>query len=39
MTMLLENMTEQLTERVSFQPGVLDLLEALVADDGRRLPW
>lgn len=33
MTMLMENMTRQLTGRVSFQPGVLDLLEALVAAD------
>jgi len=33
MAMLLENMTRQLSGRVTFQPGVLDLLGALVAAD------
>lgn len=32
MQMLLENMTEQLVGAVTFQPGVLDLLDALVAE-------
>lgn len=33
MQMLLENMTEQLTGSITFQPGVLELLEDLVAAD------